>query len=449
MKANKTKKILFTFSVIAASLPFSGCKDEPKPEPFVVDSLKNGLIALNITDNYTMSCSGNRIVSHTRIFLKNSISLFYKDRKSYDKIYYQDGDKGVYSIAYNGQKYVGSSYYSDMPKDVWSGKYFSTMKGVETDFVNSVDKSTSTLKITNKSYRTAFLKTVGYSAIDYVNLDDLIASYNNGKLYVKMYFKNLEYNFVFSDFGTSTNSVLETFLKNGGKPYELTAEHNEIITRMKSNNYEQQIYQFGETPETTGYVGKNYFNPNYYYTNYYGSLLASGHIALDGRESASGIYSDIYGCYQFVLDYNQEKPEDILSLSPIVYYDEPDIPTFYNYPSNLMIWDHMEYLLDWNRIIFPTSGYSLLGKGYCITDPTMIYDIQNNFGIISSFDGASPIAVGIDFYSQKSETGRDVYIIFVCKFAYGGYEYYMPFPFQNFGNVDNVLLDAVIEQMKD
>lgn len=444
MKQNKTKKLLFTFSVILASLPLAGCKDEPKSEPIVVDCLKNGLIALNSTDNYTMNCSGNRIAEHSRVYLKDSISLFYKDNKSYDKIYYQDGDKGVYSIGYNGQKYVASSYYSNMPKDVWSGKYFSTMKGVETDFVNAVDKSAVTLKIINKSYRTAFLKTVGYSAIDYVNLDELTASYNNGKLYFKMNFKNVIFNFVFSDFGSSTNTVLNNFFRNGGKPHQNTAEQNDIVSKMKSNNYAQEIFQFGETPETTGYIGKNYFNPNYFYTNYTGSLLATGHVALDGRESASGTYRDIYGCYQFLLDYSQEKQEDILTLFPTRFSDEPDIPTFYNYPSNMMILDHMEYLLDWDRTIFPTIEYILYGKGFCITDPTMVYDIQNNFGIFSSFDGAVPVAVGIDYYVQDTVT----YIIFVCKFSYGGYNYYMPFPFYDFGNIKDQFLEAAIAEMK-
>ena len=449
MRNSKAKKILFTFSVIAASLPFSGCKDEPTPTPIVVDSLKSGLVALNTSNNYTMNCNGSRIVEHTRIYLKDSISLLYKDdnRKPYNKIYYQDGDKGVYSIAFNGEKYVGSSYYTSVSNDVWSGKFYSTMKGVETDYVNGIADNAASVNITNKSYRTAFLKSVGYSAIDYVELDSLNASFNNGKLYFKMHFKNLDYNFIFSDFGTSTNTVLSEFLSGGGKPYELTKEHESIKSRMMLNNYEQYIYQFGDTPETTGYVGKNYFHPNYYYTNYFNSVAASGHIALDGRESASGTYKDIYGCYQFYLDY--DSTEQPLTLYPTRFYEEPDIPTFYNYPSKMSLWDHMEYLLDWNTKIFdPIYDYPLQGKGYTITDPTLVYEIENNFGIQSSFDGAKPVAVGIDFYSTR-EAGQLIYWInFICKFELSGYEYVMPFPFFNFGQVDNALLNAAIEEMK-
>lgn len=458
MSIKKTKKLLFSFSLVVSAIPLIACdngetpKEEPIEEPtLVVDSLKNSLIALNTTSNYTMRCESSRVAKHTRVFLKDSIGLIYDDNPSADKIFYQDGENGVYSVGFNGKYYVGSTYYNDISKDVWSGKFFSTMKDVETDFVNGVDPSVSTLKITNKAYRVGFLKTIGFSAIDYVDLNTLVASFNENKLEFDMNFRKIDIKFTFSNFGTSKNEVLERFLNDGGKPYEHNSVHDDIVSKMKMNNYEQYIYQFGETPETTGYIGKNYFHEKYYFTNYTGSLTASGHIALDGSESASGMYKDIYGCYPFYLDLgNKEQP---LTLYPTKYYEEPDIVTFYNYPSRMSIWDHMEYLLDWDENIFdPEYDYKREkgGSAFVVIDPTLVYEIQDNFGIRSSFEGAIPLAVGIDTFTIRTTfpVKYEPYIAIVCKFVYQNYYYTMPFVFANFGGVSNAYLDLAIEEMK-
>lgn len=452
-----TKKLLFTFSFIVSSLFLASCNKEepepaptpePEPAPLVVDSLKNGLLALNSTTDYTMKSIGTRIAKHTRIYKKDSICVLFDDNKSSDKIYYQDGDKGVYSIGFNGEKYVGSSYYNDISNDVWSGKFFTTLKDVETDYIKNLDASITKLKILNKKYKTEFLKSVGYSAADYVDLDDLTASFNDGKVYFKMIFRNLDINFVYSNFGTSTNTVLDDFLKNGGGPYVSNKNFDTISSFMKSNNYEQYIYQFGETEETTGYVGKNYFHENYFYTNYFNSLLAYGYVALDGRQSTE--YKDVYGCYPCTIDYNDDA-ERPLVLSPICYYEYPDIPTLMNYPSKMSIWNHMEFLCDWNTDIFdPDYDYELTGTGYVITNPALVYEIQDNFAIRTSFEGAVPYAVGIDYIvlNPASKVFREYYICILCKFILGGYTYTMPFMFANFGNVDNPLLNAAIDQIK-
>lgn len=463
MRFKKAKKLLLLVSLVPS---LSGCsslaklfpnifgpKEPEKPSDkeetiLVVDSLKNGFLALNSTKNYTVTITGQRIAENKRVYTPNSIGIIYKDNPSYDKIFYQDGDEGVYSIGFNGKKYVGSAYYNDISKDVWSGKFFQTMFGVETDYVKSISDSATTFNVKSKAYRTAFIKTLGYSAMDYVDLDSLVASFENGKFSMSMRFKNTDINLEFSNFGTSKDEVLDTFIENGGAPYHLVSNHYNIKSKMMLNNYEQYIFQFGETVETTGYIGKNYFHPNYFYTNYTGSLLASGHVALDGRESVSGEYSEIYGCYQFLLNYNDDA-EQVLTLYPYVMYNEPDIPTFYNYPSKLSLWDHMEYLCEWDENVFdPQYDYELQGKGYTIYDPNLVYEIQNNFGIPSSFDGAVPMAVGIDYFSSVGIDGADYYIVFLCKFSYGGYTYTMPFPFSNFGNVKDAFLDAAIVQMK-
>lgn len=451
MLKRKSTKLLFAISLVA-SIPLAGCGDNGEPtKPIVVDSLKTGLVALNTTNNYTYKCTGNRIATHTRTYTKDSIGLAFEDAsfKQNDKIFYQDGDNGVYSIVYNGTKYVGSTYYNDISKDVWSGSFFKTLKDVETDYVNSIDATVATLSITNKTYRTAFLKSIGYSAMDYSEMGDLKASFNDGKLYFKMTLKSLDYNFVYYDFGTSKNYLLETFLGSGGKSYQFNEDHEALRSRFKMNNYEQYIYNFGETEETTGFVGKNYFHQNYFYTNYFSSLLASGYVALDGSKSQTPEQREIVGCYSCVLDYN-EGAERPLSISPFCLYEKPDMPYLMNYPSNLSIWDHMEYFTEWNSRTFnPITDYKPVGKSFMVIDENMVYEIQDNFGIRSAFEGAIPLAVGFDFYTDGEGEEAEDYIVVLCKFSYGPYSYTMPCPFTNFGKVSNSLLDAAIKQIAE
>lgn len=444
MSFSITKKLILV-SLTVAAMPLVGCSKLPH-----VDSLKNGLIYLNQGNNYTITCEQGRLIEHSYVYQGNSIGLVCPSNKSADKIYYQDG-YGVYSIGYNGNSYVGSSYYDDISKSVWSGKFYSTMKNVATDYINNLDGSISSLIIKDKDYRVGFLKTVGYSSLEYVDMDDLTVTYKDGKLTYTMMFRRTEFVYTAKNFGSTENKVLSSFLSNGGKSFTPNEVQIDITSKMKGNNYDQQIFQFGDTPETTGYVGKNYFNQNYFYTNYFGSLIANGHIALDGRESKSGQYSDIYGCYQFVLDYSVGEGENPLSIFPYAMYDKPNIPEFYNYPSYLSIWDHMEYCTKWDSRIISGSEYSPSGTAYMILDPTLVYEIEDNFAIRSTFDGAVPYAVGIDYIKNLDiQTHTFIYyIVLLLKFYIDNNFYVMPVPFSNFGEVKDAFLEAAIEEMKN
>lgn len=453
MFSNK-KILLTTFSLVI--LPLCGCSRSPAPTTTassstttmpVIDNLKSAMMYLNQGDNYTLEGTGSRIAQHSFIYLNNSVGLVCPSNKSADKIYYQD-DHGVYSIGYNGKKYVGSAYYDDVSKEVWSGKFLATMKGIATDYINSIDNSLSSLNITNKEYRIGFLQTVGYSSLNYVDMDELSVKYENNALVYKFVYRKTQTTYTAKNFGTTENSILSNYLSSGGKSFTPSDVQSDIITKMKSNNYQQLIYQFGDKPETTGYIGKNYFNQNYFYTNYNNSLIATGHVALDGRDSKSGQYKDIYGCYSFVLDYSGvEQP---LSIYPIAMYSEPNIPEFYNYPSFLSVWDHMEYCTDWDKKIISADEYTLTGQGFMILDPTLVYEIQNNFNI-GSFEGAVPYAVGIDYIKETNFTTKqtEYYIVLLLKFVIGNYSYVMPVPFSGFGAVKDPYLEAAIQEMKN
>lgn len=437
-------KTIVVPTLTAVAISLIGCSGKGNAAP-AVTSLKTGLLNICLGNNYTFTYNQEKtssvvLVDHDMIFLPNSIGTI-SSKKTVDTIFYKDGSGLVYSIGHNGKAFVGSEYYTTS-SNLWNDTLVYSMYMDGYSYLNSLKDDITTLKITDKEYKMAFLETFGYSRDDLLNLDSLTASYipyNDGYgVEFQMVYKKALFTYTAHSFGTSTNSVLEFFISTGKGPLNLTGNLKTIKDYMKGNNYTRAMYQFGE--EQSGYVGYEVFNPQYYYT-FYGSTLTS----------CSGViaYNSSYpkheqGTYYFVLNINQGQAE--YSESSYKAYEKPDVVEMYHYPSYLNLLSHMEYLRDWDDEYISEAEWKPGKNSYLLTDSQLLADFADNFSITSSYEGCTPYCLGVDYI--KGDTSSEDVLYFLFKFVYESNFYILPLPFFNFGTSNNSVLEYVLSLSK-
>lgn len=434
----KIKKIL-----LLGVLLLTGCQANKNIE---INSLKNGLLFLNTSKNYTLEIESSAYGTCSYIFTKNSIG-FSASRKSSAMFAYIKDKKGIYTLNYDNG-YVPGEYLLDEANkkitNLWSGDIHQTLYGVETSYINNLSNDITTLDVTNKNYKMAFIKTVGYQIADYVNVDSLVINYTDDVLTfsLKMSTKKVSEVYRLVNPNTSKNEEVETFLKNGGKALTLSSSLNKVRELVKCNNFLRYIYDIG----THDYIGIEIFNERYFYSEITSYNYGSGAMAMN--QKANELHNfDLYGCYNFSINtsiVNANVSNVGFYSTPM--YQKPDIVEFYHYPTYLNILSSMQYV---KKGEVDGSPYTYEGESYYFDQISMVYDFVSNFSIDRSFDPNEyvPYAVGIDFINEDAD--KDCFVTFVYYFTYGSLLYAMPIPLTNFNNSNVALLDAIYDAYND
>jgi len=427
------KKLLTSFLLTSCVLSVVSCgQKESIPE---VKSLKSGLQYLSVAKNYTLTYDSDLLIAHDLIFTSNSIGTVSSYKPTVNTIYYQDGS-GTYCIGNNGEKTVGGEYISG--HSVWDGTLATSFLNVSKDYINEMDSDATSLTIKDKEYRMNFLKLIGFSESDYSTLGSLTASYflgNNNQPAIRFVttISTKEFAYIAHDFGTSVNTVVNDYIKEGKGAYKISKSMSVFQNAVQGNNYTQGIYYIG-----SGIVGYYGFNPNYfmeYYASSFVSTMVYGYMAINAPKQEK------VGVYRYIISYDIQG-KGTFELDSTKYYEKPDIVSFYNYPSNLYLLSHLEYARSWKTELISSLEYKPTGKNFIVTDATILADFSNNFNMSGSFDGQTPVCLGVDY----NEITRE--FTFVYKFYYQNGYHIMPFYFTKVGMTNNSILDAELEKYK-
>ncbi|MGM9873483.1 MAG: hypothetical protein ACI31G_00995 [Bacilli bacterium] len=438
MFKSKIKKIL-----LLGILLLSGCQANTKTE---INSLKDGLLFLNTSKNYTLEIESSTYGTCSYIYTKNSIG-FTASRKSSAMFAYIKDSKGIYPLNYDNG-YVAGEYLLDEASkkitNLWGGEVFKTLLGVETSYIKGLSNDITTLTVTNKNYKMAFIQSIGYDINSYVNVDSLVINYVDDVLTFSLKMSNNKSaeTYTLTNINTSKNEEVDNFLKNGGKALTLSSSLLRVRNLIKSNNFLRYIYDMGSHE----YTGIEIFNPHYFYSEITSSNYGSGAMAMN--QKANEYHSvDLYGCYNFVVNTSIVKADaSNIGFYSMVMYEKPDIVEFYHYPTYLQILSSMQYLKTGE---VDGSPYQYEGESYYFDQTSLVYDFVSNFSIDQSFDVNEyiPYAIGIDFINNDAD--KDCYVTFIYYFTYGNTLYAMPIPLTNFNNSNVALLDAIYDAYND
>lgn len=423
------KNILLSSFVIFLSCPvLTCCSGEAN-----ISNLKDAVNYVTKKKNFTLSyvSSSN---NHEFIFTDKSIGVISEEYPYIDDIHIQDKN-GVYRLRYNNDKFIAGEL-SPLGDSLWDDGFRNTLYKASNSFVSDIgDKTSYTVK--DKDFKLKYSLTIGYTVEQYANIDSLTLSYyvKDEKPYLRFSLIYLGNEIIYDahHFGNSENKVVDDFLSKGGKPLEIDDELASTRDLIKGNNFIQPSYYFGE--EESGYIGESYFNPHYYMFAYYSGGFGYGAISLNSSEY------NLRGCYYFTLDTSTPGATPSLLNRPL--YEEPDVVEYYHYPSYLALWNNLEYLTKWTNQ--DMGGYTKTGKGYYLTNTSLLNDFAYNFSISDNFEGQRPLALAIDYTTLEGE--RIIY--FYYKFSLQGYIYVLPIPLYGFGKANIPILDQVYDAFND
>ena len=437
MTKNKLRTITFIMTgMLSASLLLSCGQEDTTPT-----SLASAFKYMYSSRNYTIEYVGETYIPHSIIYTENSVGVYSKSYKEFNDYYIKDSG-GIYHLTYDDKYYA--SEYLNAGDDLFD--YRPSFYQLAPSFVNGVKVDAKSVVISDKTYRMGFLTVVGFSATDVLNLGTLTASYDNGAVTFTTTLNNNPLTYIAKNFGTTVNKEVDDFLAKGGSHYTPDKNLSKMRTLLRSNNMIQGIYQLGETPESTGFIGYSYFHPHYFYdiynasTNYY-----SGAMAFNCVETAE--HQAYKGVYYFSLQMTQTEAgvEVDFQHSALPIYSEPDIVTCYHYPTFLSLLDNLQFCKSWDKSYF--LGITVSGTGYMFTNKNLMNDFASNFNLDSSFSGSTPIAVGLDFQDNKKD--ENVIAYFYYLFRYGNENYVFHIPLFGFGKAGNQLLDQAYNAFND
>ncbi len=420
-------------------LLISGCQKNTESPVVEVNSLKDGLIVLNRSKNYTLETEHASYGRVSYIFLENSIGVNMSKRPSGLQAYIKDSN-GIYPLNYESGLKSGEYCLNSLGNkitDLYSGEVMSTMYNIETDYVNSISDSLTSISFSKKDYKMKLLTTLGFSSSVYLDVESMGATYINGSVnFVIKMTGNKNYTYRLTNVNKSKFSEVDTFLANGGMAKDLEASLGKARSLIRSNNFTRDIYDFS----TESYSGIEVFTNKYFYSRMNNSESGSGAMVVNAK--ANEYHSnDMNGCYFFQAGGDLSDPENytfgIASNTPI--YPKANIVEYYHYPTYLKILDNMQFV---NEGAYSSTGYTYTGTPYYFNNSKYVLDFVSNFSIDQAYDTSTyvPEAVGIDINIGASDSESS--ITFIYYFTYGS-TYAMPIPLRSFGSSNYSVLDAI------
>lgn len=430
----KRKNLLLALLGVVSVSSLAGCGSSDAE----VNSLSSALKYMCNNYNYTISYTGTTYVKHSLVYTTNAVGVYSTTYPAMDNIYIKDNG-GVYHLTYD-DGHVPSEYLP-YGTDLFDGTYRYSLFGVSASYINKLNPNVNEVTISDKTYRMGFLLTIGFKSTDIVNMGALTALYADKQVTFSTTLGNTPLIYVASDFGTTKIKIVDDFLKDGGSHFIPNNNQQNFRKLIRSNNFSQEIYQFGDSEETTGYIGTANFHPHYYFQYYNASSnYLTGAIALNCK--ATDEHPELYGCYQFSLVYSESGGTP--SVMNIPSYSEPDVVAYYHYPTFLSLLDNMQYMKKWNDTLFPDVSHET--TSYTVTHMATLTDFASNFSLDNAFSGHTPVALGIDY---KITADKNHIIYFYYRFNYDGTAYIMPIPLYNFGKVSNNVLDQIYNEYND
>lgn len=426
----KFNKILITGLSFVSLLGVAGCDN--KTINYDASTTLGMLEVLKNATNFTID------IYNTRLGDKGSIistdSYYIDELNSYG--YIRD-NKGVYKfdIASDGEIHSNEI--------VTNGDItYKSIKPLINDFSNFElsllnDEIEGNISITDKENRQAVMNLIGESTSFYTYISSLTVNYNttektltfllNYNEKIKNDNENAYVKATIYNFGTSSSSFVEKYIKAGGTYFTPTEQMIEVRNNFKNNNFTRYIYD-----DTKNLIGKEYFTKDYYCNNYFsGTTLAYnlGYISLVNKTYAGQTLTN--GSYYFTT-----YPDPETEITPMLYqpaFQETNMSEIMNYPSNLEAFKYLNlFTYDENL------GY------YFSNDYAIAVDMYNNFGVANAgYTNVSLSGCGIKFGDASNDYQTTFYVIGSFDSTYGA----IPFEFHDFGTTHHPGVEKFVAKL--
>ena len=419
-------------------------KQDEKEEDIVIETLKDGLKYINSHKNYTLTYQSQDKGKIRYTFEEKAIGRYASQSTALLSCYIED-EGGIYHLGYD-DKYVSGEYLTkeDGSKftSVWDKEACPNLFGLADSIVKKLSEDAETYVFKEKDYKMNFIKAVGYSDADYVNINTLTASFVSGSLVFALNMEGEKGHFYYLDnVGSTKNEEVQSFLEMGKGALTPDDELKTFRRLMRGNNFIRSMYDIsvGE------YGGIEVFHPHYFYTEMTGSSSGSGCISFVQKANESHDF-DLKGSYYYTTTGSYPGKFTGISIMPQAFSDNPDVTKVYHYPTYMKILDSLEYFREGSPA---ETIYTPRGKNYYVANNEMLTDFINNFSLQATYDPSTftPLNFEIDIIEGKDDASTE--IMFIYNFLYQNRVYADFMPFKSFGEAGCRFLDNVYEAYND
>lgn len=350
---------------------------------------------------------------------------------------YVEGGSGVFRISYDLDNSTLRS--SELLKDA-SGAVYDSIYGHGL-FPSLLDLKTPNFetslqqKITDKLDRLALLQIAGFATGDYASCSDFYASITQNdpdSLSFSFVKSKQTYTITASAAGQASSSLVESYLKENKDPFTPSLVLEELRELFKDNNFNRDVIDLGD--HSVSY-GTEHYLPKYFYGDYNetgaaNGAFSQGYLSLNHQKiKGDTSNTSYYGTYLFSIQNNA-----INLFTTGAYSTSPDITGEYvlNYPSNLKLWDYLEYAeLDGEE------------GSYSLSREDLLWDFAKNNQIDDDFTSGDYSPTKLQFTISDSGNSNEKVTFEIFYNGTGG-KGSCVFTFMDFGGADIALIDTFI-----
>ena len=364
--------ILATSLILMSCVNNEGSGTTSTYVPTEITSVKDALTQLSSLKNYKFyiqkrNSDGFPVSEFNKYITEN---YFYLDKKG-EELGYFVYEGSVRSFDLDNGEFTATEPLKDDNNQTITSLYDNDLFYKVSDFDTS-DESFNTKEVTELSRPNQFvllglLEVPAATVLDIKSLSITVGD-SLESLKMEVGFAKESWSLIVEDIGTADEPSVTEFVNNF-EPVVVSDDLKKLKVLFHEDNYSRNIYDYNEHV----WYGVEYFLPQYFYQEIDSSIayelgvlaMSGGYLGIDNK-----VYQgkNLYGCYYFNLDGSTV--ELMTSFPYNSQTSDVTSPLFIDYPSNLLLWDQMQY-------IHPTDK---TGE-YTVTNEILLEDFAQNFQV--------------------------------------------------------------------
>lgn len=364
--------ILATSLILMSCVNNEGSGTTSTYVPMKITSVKDALTQLSSLKNFKFYIQKRNSVGFPVSEFNKYITenYFYLDKEG-EELGYFVYDGSVRSFDLDNGEFTATEPLKDDNNQTITSLYDNDLFYKVSDFDTS-DESFNTKEVTELSRPNQFvllglLEVPAATVLDIKSLSITVGD-SLKSLKMEVGFAKESWSLIVEDIGTADEPSVTEFVNNF-KPVVVSDDLEKLKVLFHENNYSRNIYDYNEHV----WYGVEHFLPQYFYQEIDSSIayelgvlaMSGGYLGIDNK-----VYQgkNLYGCYYFNLDGSTV--ELMTSFPYNSQTSDVTSPLFIDYPSNLLLWDQMQY-------IHPTDK---TGE-YTVTNEILLEDFAQNFQV--------------------------------------------------------------------
>lgn len=364
--------ILATSLILMSCVNNEGSGTTSTYVPTEITSVKDALTQLSSLKNYKFYIQKRNSVGFPVSEFNKYITenYFYLDKEG-EELGYFVYDGSVRSFDLDNGQFTATEPLKDDNNQTITSLYDNDLFYKVSDFDTS-DESFNTKEVTELSRPNQFvllglLEVPAATVLDIKNISITVED-SLESLKMEVGFAKESWSLIVEDIGTADEPSVTEFVNNF-EPVVVSDDLKKLKVLFHENNYSRNIYDYNEHV----WYGVEHFLPQYFYQEIDSSIayelgvlaMSGGYLGIDNKVFQG---KNLYGCYYFNLDGSTV--ELMTSFPYNSQTSDVTSPLFIDYPSNLLLWDQMQY-------IHPTDK---TGE-YTVINEILLEDFAQNFQV--------------------------------------------------------------------